>query len=144
MNLNKLCMSKTAIITGAASGIGAGIARFSDNGVRSLSPTYQSLPQVEKEINDAGNEAHFMKCNVIKRPTVRLSPMRSLKFGRALISLSTAPVLHAVTQLETLEADWDFGYQCNSQSVFLMSKHVIPHMKRPAAAGCQYRFRLGS
>ena len=71
LDLNKLCgmNGKTAIVTGAASGIGAGIARFfADAGVSVvIADINEELARkVEKEINDAGGHAEFMRCDVTK------------------------------------------------------------------------------
>ena len=71
LDLNKLCgmNGKTAIITGAASGIGAGIARFFANAGVSvvIADINEELARkVEQEIKEAGGKAEFIKCNVTK------------------------------------------------------------------------------
>ena len=136
LDLNKLCgmSGKTAIITGAASGIGAGIARFfADAGINVIMADINEelALKVEKEITDAGNKAHFMKCNVTKEADCKaLADAVAEKYGRIDILVNCAGVARRHT-VETLpEADWDLAINVTLKSVFLLSKHVIPHMKR--------------
>ncbi|MFA6893960.1 MAG: SDR family NAD(P)-dependent oxidoreductase, partial [Synergistaceae bacterium] len=71
IDLNKLCgmKGKIAVVTGAASGIGAGISRFFSNaGVTVVMADIndQLAKCVQSEIASAGNNAVFIKCDVTK------------------------------------------------------------------------------
>jgi NAD(P)-dependent dehydrogenase (short-subunit alcohol dehydrogenase family) len=136
LDLNKLCgmSGKTAIITGAASGIGAGVARFfSDAGVTVvIADVNETLgKKVESEIIAAGNSALFISCDVTNEAACKkVADATGEKFGRIDILVNCAGVARRRT-VETLsEADWDLALNVTLKSVFLMSKHVVPYMKR--------------
>jgi NAD(P)-dependent dehydrogenase (short-subunit alcohol dehydrogenase family) len=125
---------KTAIITGAASGIGAGVARFfSDAGVTVvIADVNETLgKKVESEIIAAGNSALFISCDVTNEAACKkVADATGEKFGRIDILVNCAGVARRRT-VETLsEADWDLALNVTLKSVFLMSKHVVPYMKR--------------
>lgn len=136
LDLNKLCgmSGKTAIITGAASGIGAGVARFfSDAGITVvIADVNETLgKKVESEIIAAGNSALFISCDVTNEAACKkVADATAEKFGRIDILVNCAGVARRRT-VETLsEADWDLALNVTLKSVFLMSKHVVPYMKR--------------
>ena len=136
LDLNKLCgmNGKTAIVTGAASGIGAGIARFfADAGVSVvIADINEELARkVEKEINDAGGHAEFIRCDVTKEADCKaVADAVAAKYPRIDILVNCAGVARRRT-VETLEEkDWDLALNVTLKSVFLMSKHVVPYMKK--------------
>ena len=136
IDLNKLCgmNGKIAIVTGAASGIGAGISRFfSSAGVTVvMADINEHLANcVQSEIVSAGNNAVFIKCDVTKESDCKtLADAVIEKFGRIDILVNCAGVARRHT-VETLsEEDWDLALNVTLKSVFLMSKHVVPYMKK--------------
>jgi len=136
LNLSELCnmKGKTAIITGAASGIGAGIARFfSSAGVRVVivDINEELANKVVKEIESADGNAQFMCCDVTKEADCKAVASGVISaHGRIDILVNCAGVARRKT-VETLsESDWDLALNVTLKSVFLMSKHVVPHMKR--------------
>ena len=136
IDLNKLCgmKGKIAIVTGAASGIGAGISRFfSSAGVTVvMADINEHLANcVQSEIVSAGNNAVFIKCDVTKESDCKtLADAVIEKFGRIDILVNCAGVARRHT-VETLsEEDWDLALNVTLKSVFLMSKHVVPYMKK--------------
>lgn len=136
LDLNKLCgmNGKTAIITGAASGIGAGIARFFANAGVSvvIADINEELARkVEQEIKEAGGKAEFIKCNVTKEADCKaLADNVAEKYSKIDILVNCAGVARRHT-VETLpESDWDLAINVTLKSVYLMCKHVVPHMKK--------------
>ena len=136
LDLNKLCgmNGKTAIITGAASGIGAGIARFFANAGVSVviaDINEELADKVVKEIKDAGGKAEFIKCNVTKEADCKeLADKVAAEHSRIDILVNCAGVARRHT-VETLpESDWDLAINVTLKSVYLMCKHVVPHMKK--------------
>ena len=136
LDLNELCgmAGKTAIVTGAASGIGAGIARFfSSAGVTVvIADINENLAgNVVKEITCAGNKAVFIKCDVTKEADCKaVADAAAERFGRIDILVNCAGVARRHTVETLTESDWDLAINVTLKSVFLMSKHVVPHMKR--------------
>lgn len=136
LDLNKLCnmKGKTAVVTGAASGIGAGIAKFfADAGVNVVMADIneERAECVRSEILSAGNNTVFIKCDVTKESDCKaLADTVAEKFGRIDILVNCAGVARRRT-VETLsEEDWDLALNVTLKSVFLMSKHVVPYMKK--------------
>jgi len=128
---------KTAVITGAASGIGAGIARFfSEAGVTVVIADVNEIlgKKIEAEIKAAGNKAVFMQCDVTKEADCKKTADAAAgMFGRIDILVNCAGVARRKTAEDLSESDWDLALNVTLKSVFLMSKHVIPHMKLAGA-----------
>ena len=136
MDLNKLCgmNGKNAIITGAASGIGSGIARFfADAGISVVIADIneEGGKKVAQEIIDAGGKAEFIKTNVTCEADCKAAADKVFEeYGRIDILVNCAGVARRHT-VETLpEKDWDLAINVTLKSVFLMSKHVVPYMKK--------------
>lgn len=136
MDLNMLfgMNGKNAIITGAASGIGAGIARFfADAGISVvIADINEELAgKVVKEITEAGGQAEFMKCNVTSESDcAALAKAVYDKYKTIDILVNCAGVARRHT-VETLpEKDWDLAINVTLKSVYLMCKHVVPYMKK--------------
>ena len=136
LDLNELCgmKGKTAIVTGAASGIGAGIARFfASAGVSVVIADINDelARKVEREIKEAGGKAEFVSCDVTKEADCKaLADGVAKRYSRIDVLVNCAGVARRHT-VETLsESDWDLALDVTLKSVFLMSKHVVPHMKR--------------
>ncbi|NCB72725.1 MAG: SDR family oxidoreductase [Clostridia bacterium] len=136
LDLNKLCnmKGKIAVVTGAASGIGAGISKFfADAGITVvMADINEELAScVRSEIASAGNSAVFIKCDVTKESDCKaLADAVIEKFGKIDMLVNCAGVARRHT-VETLsEADWDLALNVTLKSVFLMSKHIVPYMKK--------------
>ena len=110
LDLNKLCAmdGKVAVITGAASGIGAGITRFfTDAGVTVVMADIneQLARGVEKEILDKGGKAEFIKCNVTREADcAALAAAVAEKYGRIDILVNCAGVARRHTVYPAAEA----------------------------------------
>ena len=106
---------------------------FSDAGVTVvIADVNETLgKKVESEIIAAGNSALFISCDVTNEAACKkVADATAEKFGRIDILVNCAGVARRRT-VETLsEADWDLALNVTLKSVFLMSKHVVPYMKR--------------
>lgn len=124
---------KTAIITGAARGIGAKSAElFAAEGaaVAIWDVNVERGENVAQQIQSAGGTTIFCKCDVtdatqiqeaVKQTTSELG-MPNVLFNNAGIAV--------VGELEDIsEADWDRQYAVNVKSIYLVSRAVIPLMR---------------
>jgi len=125
---------KVAIVTGAGRGIGRVIAAtLASEGVNTIvtdvNPT--SLLDVADEFEKNGWTGSQYECDV--RDLARIKEVVAdieEKFGRLDILVNNAGVLRAGSVEQLSEEDWDLSSDVNLKGVFLMSKAVIPVMKK--------------
>ena len=124
---------KTAIITGSARGIGAGIAlAFAREGANVVinGLTEDSCGEVLKQVVAAGGKAIPVAADVSKEAEVKAMVAATVKaFGAIDILVNNAGIEAAPTLVHELsEAQWDKVLAVNLKGVFLCSKAVIPTM----------------
>lgn len=123
---------KTAIITGAASGIGAGTALvFAEQGARLVlvDRDAEGLARVAAELPVAAGEVVTFAGDVAKPETaqgaVRLADET---FGGANILFNNAGIMTSGDFREVDEAAWDMVLDINLRGFYLMCRAVIPGM----------------
>jgi len=128
--MNRLA-GKTALITGAASGFGAEMARlYAAEGAR----------VVIADINDGGAgqvaaaigaAASPVRCDVTRRADVDAAVKHTLQtFGRLDIVVNNAGWTHRNQPLlQVSEAEFDRVYEINVKSIFHMTQAVVPIMR---------------
>lgn len=124
--------NKTAIITGAASGIGAGTAEvFAEQGARLVlvDRDAERLARVTAALPLAADHVVTFAGDVAKLETaqgaVRLADER---FGGADILFNNAGIMTSGDFREVDEAAWDNVLDINLRGFYLMSRAVIPGM----------------
>ena len=122
---------KTAIVTGAASGFGAGIARkFAAEGARVMVVDIngEGANVIAQEI---GNGAFGHACNVADGQQVTYLVEAALAtMGKVDILVNNAGVTHLPTAMEDVsEDDFDRVFAVNCKSVYLFARALVPHMK---------------
>lgn len=123
--------NKTAIVTGAASGFGAGIAnKFTAEGCRVMiadinGPAAQALAQ------DLGDTALACETDITQAGQVEAMVSEAQNaWGRIDIIVNNAGVTHLPAALEEVsEDDFDRVMAVNMKAVYLTSRAVVPHMK---------------
>jgi 3-oxoacyl-[acyl-carrier protein] reductase len=122
---------KTAIVTGGASGFGAGIAaKFVAEGASVLIADL-NLPLAEKLAADLGEAAHALRTDVSDVASVKAMAEAAIaKLGRIDILINNAGTTHLPNAMEDVtEADFDRVFAVNCKSVYLTAKNVVPLMK---------------
>ncbi len=128
--MNRLA-GKTALITGAASGFGAEMARLY---------AVEGAQVVIADINEAGAHdvaasigpnARAVRCDVTKRADIDAAVAQTLSaFGRLDIVVNNAGWTHRNQPLLTVtEAEFDRVYNINVKSIFHMTQAVVPIMQ---------------
>jgi 3-oxoacyl-[acyl-carrier protein] reductase len=120
---------KTALVTGGASGFGAGIARkFCAEGARVMIADVNA-EAVEAMAGVLG--ASFVLADVGMDASVGHMAMAALgEFGHLDILVNNAGVTHLPAALEDIdEADFDRVLRVNAKSVYLTARHLVPAMK---------------
>lgn len=124
--------NKTALVTGAASGIGAAIA---DVFARAGSHVYVADLDVKggaeaaARINAAGGRAEFIALDVTSEEQCQQARERvSARTQRLDVLVNNAGVGHVGTMLQTTGADLDRIYAVNVRGVFNVTKAFLPDM----------------
>ncbi len=126
--------NQVAWITGAASGMGEGIARLFAREGAAVALIDVQAPKgavVAEKIRAEGGRAIFIECDVAKEAAVRASLERTEKeFGGLQIIVNCAGIVQ-IKQLHELDvADWDRLMDINVKSIFLSIKHGIRLLKK--------------
>lgn len=122
---------KTAIVTGGASGFGAGIVRkFTSEGARVMIADLNQ--QGAQDLCDQmGDHALACAVDVSEGASVNAMAQTALDvWGHVDILVNNAGVTHLPTALEDVsEKDFDRVLAVNAKSVYLTARAFVPHMK---------------
>ncbi|NSY40104.1 SDR family oxidoreductase [Leisingera sp. ANG59] len=122
---------KTAIVTGGASGFGAGIVRkFLAEGARVMIADINGSA-AEAMAAELGGNASAQTVDVSDRASVTAMAEAALAaFGQLDILVNNAGVTHLPAPLEEIsEDDFDRVMDVNMKSVYLTARALVPHMK---------------
>ena len=123
---------RVALITGGTSGIGLSTAKvFLQEGAK-VSIAGTSAEKGRKAVEQLGGkqqEVLFVRSDVSNERDVRRLIEKTIsEFGRIDILFNNAGIIIGKTAEELTEEEWDRVIDVNLKSVFLVSKHTIPHM----------------
>jgi NAD(P)-dependent dehydrogenase (short-subunit alcohol dehydrogenase family) len=125
---------KTALITGAAGGIGQATALlFAREGaaVGLVDMNREAGEKLEHEITAAGGHAIFECADVTSAADCRRAAERiNSELGRIHVLFNNAGIIRRASVIELSEPDWDAVIAANVKSIFLMCREVIPIMAR--------------
>jgi NAD(P)-dependent dehydrogenase (short-subunit alcohol dehydrogenase family) len=123
---------KTAIVTGAGSGIGAAIAELvalQGARVAVLDLDLEAARATAARVKASGGEAQALRCDVGDIAQVRESFALVLAaFGSLDILVNNAGIAHVGTLADTSEADFDRIQRINTKGVFLCAQAALPAM----------------
>lgn len=124
--------NKTAIVTGGASGFGAGIVRkFHAEGARVLIADLNE--EMANDLASAlGDGVEVIRTNVADGGDVEQMALRAMTlWGQIDILINNAGVTHLPAAMEDItEEDFDKVLAVNVKSVFLTAKTIVPLMKQ--------------
>ena len=123
---------KTAIVTGAGSGFGKGIAmRFAKEGARVgvIDINAEAAREVASQIGDS---AFAMEADVsIDRDVSRMVQEALDRWGQLDILVNNAGTTHRNQPMtEVTEEEYERIFAVNVKSVYLSAKHIVPVMKK--------------
>jgi len=124
---------KVAIITGAASGIGAATASLfaKEGALVAVVDLKATGAETVKSIRTAGGEAIFLQTDVAQTASVQQMVEKTVAtYGRLDILHNNAGIFVVGDVLSLEEADWERCLNTNLKSVYLASKYAIPHFIR--------------
>ena len=130
--MQMLLEGKTAVVTGAGSGIGqASASAMAREGasVAILDSNEAAGQQTANELIAQKFNAEFFPLNVANEEQVRAVMAQIInKFGRIDILHNNAGIAIRHTVAEQDEQGWQTCMDVNLKGIFLCAKHVIPHM----------------
>jgi len=122
---------KTAIVTGAGSGIGRAIAlRFAEEGARLVVNDIAAEGETTaSDIRTRGGEAVFVQADLrVEDDARRLANAAVEAFGALHILVNNAGVTGATNVLTATEDEWERVMNTNLKGAWHCCKHAIPHM----------------
>ncbi len=123
---------KVAIISGGAGGCGAAAVRlFAAEGaaVGIIDRDVARGEALAADLNAKGHRAHFAPCNVAVAAEVKAAVASVVAaLGPVTVLFNHAGTIVIKPFLETEEEDWDFLFDVNVKSMYLMTRAVLPHM----------------
>jgi acetoin reductase-like protein len=129
-----LLTGKTAIVTGAARGIGKAISlALAGEGaaVVVVDLNAEGAEQTAAEIRQAGFSAHGIQADVTKKSSVdRLVQEAISRTGRIDILVNNAGVVSNTPVLDLAEEEWDRTLAVNLKAVFLCSQSAAQEMSK--------------
>ena len=125
---------KVAIVTGAGSGFGEGIAtRFAAEGAKVVVNDVDSAngERVAAAIRQAGGQASFVRADVSRGDDVKALLQATLAaYGRLDIQVNNAGVSHRNQSMLTVtEDEFDRVYAINVKSLYWTAQHMAPHFR---------------
>lgn len=122
---------KTAIVTGGASGFGAGIVKkFITEGAKVMIADING-DAANAMAEEMGENAYAFKLDLTINDEVKALAEAALStLGRIDILVNNAGITHLPMPMEEVsEEDFDRVLMVNTKSVYLTAKHIVPHMK---------------
>ncbi len=125
--------TKTALVTGAAAGIGRACAlRLAREGINVgvLDLNLEGCQKVAEEIAAAGGQAVALRASIADRGQVEaaVAKLRDT-FGPVTIVVNNAGISNFIPFEELTDEDWDVMFEINTKGTFIVTQVVVPDMK---------------
>ncbi len=123
---------KTAIVTGASTGLGKGMTLgLASAGADILLVDHVSSEETLKEINTLGRKAEQLVINLMEDGAVQKTVDKALDvFGKVDILINNAGIIRRTPAIDFSEKDWDEVMNLNSRVVFFLSQAVAKDMMK--------------
>jgi NAD(P)-dependent dehydrogenase (short-subunit alcohol dehydrogenase family) len=121
---------KVAIVTGAASGIGAALAKkLAADGASGVMLADVNLERAQGVADEIGKVASAMKCDVSREADIQaLVAATRERFGPVDIFMSNAGILGRMGGIELEDALWDKMWQIHGMAHVWAARAVVPEM----------------
>ena len=137
--MKKELASKRALVTGAASGMGRAIAlAFAREGAKVAvhARTLEPAAELVKEIEQSSGRAVAVAADLIDTTAIKtLCEQTIALLGGIDIVVNNAGAVAKAPLTGTSEEDWDRIMQVNLKTPFLISKYLVPEMRKNSDGG---------
>ncbi len=121
---------KVAIVTGGASGIGLGCARYLKEAGARVAIIDVNEAAGESAIEQMGTEALFVRGDVSCNADCQTAIQKVVsRFGRIDVLVNGAGVIRRKSVVDLTESEWDLVIDVSLKGTYLMSKYAIGFMK---------------
>jgi NAD(P)-dependent dehydrogenase (short-subunit alcohol dehydrogenase family) len=129
-----LLADKVALITGAGTGIGRAIAvAFAREGAK-LALVGRRKHVLEAVANEIGGSPLVQSGDVSRQDDIdRVLSATIAQFGGLNVLVNNAGILHIGTAEQITEAQWDETFNINVRGLWLLSRSVLPYMRKAGA-----------
>jgi NAD(P)-dependent dehydrogenase (short-subunit alcohol dehydrogenase family) len=125
---------RVALVAGASRGIGEAIVRlFAGEGARVVfCARREELGRpIEKSLRERGREVTFVRADVTDEDAVRALTRTAVELYGGIDSLVCCAGIAPASPVESMELeDWNEVMKVNVSSMFLLTKHAIPELRR--------------
>jgi len=121
---------RTAIVTGANTGIGQGIAiALAQAGANIAGVGRSDMSETAAAVTQAGARFHAISADLSTiEPVARILDETLAAFGRLDILVNNAGIIRRADSVDFTEADWDAVIDTNLKTVFFLSQAAGRHM----------------
>ncbi|MGO4381685.1 2-dehydro-3-deoxy-D-gluconate 5-dehydrogenase KduD [Pseudoduganella sp. RAF53_2] len=123
---------RTALVTGANTGLGQGIAVALAHAGADIVLAGRSDPgDTIQQVQNAGRKAHFVSADFGSTADVQRVIGSALEFsGRLDIVVNNAGIIRRADSIDVTEEDWDAVLDTNLKSLFFLSQAAALHMAK--------------
>jgi NAD(P)-dependent dehydrogenase (short-subunit alcohol dehydrogenase family) len=132
--MNSRLKNKMAIVTGAGSGIGRACALALVREGARVALVGRRKDRIENVAREAGGTTIAIAADVSKRDEIeRVLEQTLAAFGGINVLVNNAGILHPGTAEQITEAQWDETFNINVRGLWLLSRAVLPHLRKSGA-----------
>lgn len=132
-------VNQTVIITGAANGIGAELARtYAAHGATVVLADIDQMTgdELAQQIEEDGGTAYFYHLDIQHEEDVSLLIEKAIEHtGQIDVVINNAGIMIRKPLLELSLEEWDRVHHTNLRSIFLTTKAAAPYLKKSKAGG---------
>ncbi|MDP4181018.1 MAG: 2-dehydro-3-deoxy-D-gluconate 5-dehydrogenase KduD [Bacillota bacterium] len=128
---------KTAIVTGASTGLGQGMAiALAEAGADIVGVDYVEMPGTREKIKEIGREFLEVKANLMNiEPIGEIIKKAVETFGKIDILVNNAGIIRRQDAIDFTETDWDDVLDINLKTVFFFSQSVAKEFIKQGTGG---------
>lgn len=128
---------KVAIVTGASTGLGQGMAvAFAEAGASVVGVDYVEMPDTKERIEKFGGKFTGIKANLMTTEPIQSIIDEAVRtYGKVDILVNNAGIIRRADALDFTEKDWDDVMDINIRTVFFFSQAVAKQYVKQGTSG---------